>query len=600
MRFLSTLVASALGTLLALGLLATLLFFFIFAIALSGDDTPDVDNGSVLVMNLSGPIPETAADDPFAEAFFDAPSYDLRDVTRTLQMAASDERISGVWLQLKGVSAPWATLESVRAAMVDYKESGKPLIASSDDYGMSEAQYFLASAADSVFSAPQSAFVLNGFYTRTPFFKGSLDRLSIEPQIIRAGKYKAAVEPFLREDLSAENREQLQALLQTQQTQFFDAVAAGRGLPADRLEQMTQESGLITAEDGVQAGLLDGLLFHDEVEDAFKGRLGLADDEDLETLTLSDYRRVPPSSAGIEEGDDGTVAIVYAVGQIVSGESAEEFGGNGGTVGAETFNEAMRDARENEDVQAVVLRVNSPGGSAAASAAMLREARLTAQEKPVVVSMGDLAASGGYWIAMAADTLVAEPTTITGSIGVFGLLFNTRGFFNEELGVTFDGVETSPLADAFSGLAPLSDDERALIESSIDNTYDAFLEIVAENRGWTTAEVDSLAQGRVWSGADAREVGLVDTLGTLDDAVGIAARAAGLEPGSYRTRVYPRPETFFEQLNSALGARAEQAVLRWTTTPTERAFLEQRRMLDRLVREHGTVQARLPVDIVIE
>ena len=602
MRFLSTLLASTLGTLLALGLTVFVFFLFVFAVALSSDGTPSVADGSVLVMELDGPIPEVAADDPFAEAFGGRPSYDLRDVTLALRKAAADERVEAVWLQTKGVSASWATLQEIRTALADYRESGKLLFASSDDYAMNEASYYLASAADSVFAAPQAIFEFNGFATTLAFFQGTLERLEVEPQIIRAGKYKSAVEPFIRDDLSPENEEQLTALLNGVNTHFMQAVSESRGLSAESLRSTASDAALLTAEGARAAGLLDGLLFRDEVADLLRERLGgYEPEDDLRSIDLGDYARVPASEAGLETGSDGKVAVVYAQGQIVSGESETPlFGNSPASLGAETFGEAMREARDDEDVSAVVVRINSPGGSASASDAMWRAIELTADEKPVIVSMGDVAASGGYWMATAADTIMADPLTITGSIGVFGLLFDASGFFNDKLGVTFDGVRTSPYADLFSGLRPLSEPERRLFEDFVDDTYQAFLEKVAASQGLTTAEVDSLAQGRVWSGEDALRVGLVDTLGTLGDAIALAARQAGLEDGTYRTLVLPRPKTVFEQLAESMNARATRLWMRWRTTPVERAFLEQRRALEQLVREHGTAQARLPMEITIE
>lgn len=600
MRFLSTLIASTLGVLLAMGLVFFIGLLFVFALVASADQTPRVESGSVLVVELAGDVPEVAVDDPFARAFGGGARYDLLDLTSALRKAAADDRIDAVWLQVRGMSASWATLQEIRAALLAFKETGKPIVASSDDYMMDEGDYFVASTADSVFASPEALFELNGFFVAVEFYKNLLDKLDVEPQVVRAGRFKSAVEPFLREDLSPENAEQLTALLQDQNEAFLAAVAESRGLAADTLRRLIEERALITTDGAYAAGLLDGLLYRDQVVDALRRRLGYEDDDELRQVRLSSYARVPASQAGLEPTGDGEVAIVYATGTITSGRSSDDPFSGMATVGAETFNEAMRSARESDAVKAVVLRIDSPGGSASAADAMWREIRLTADEKPVVVSMGGVAASGGYWIATAADTIVADPLTITGSIGVFYTLFDVGGLFENKLGVTFDVLKTSPYADALSGLRPLTEPERALLQHSADRTYATFLERVSRSRGLDVAAVDSVAQGRVWTGRQAHALGLVDVLGDLRTAVALAAERAGLGDGPYRTRVLPRPRTTLEQLADAMNARAAGAWLRLNTTPAERAFLDQARTLRRLLADHGTVQARMPFTVRVE
>ena len=599
MKFLSNLVASALGTMIALAIvffmgLATLLIFMSAA-----DQTPSVSEGSVLVVEFTGAIPEVVSGDPITQVLAGEPPFGLRELVSSLQMAATDDRVEALWLQIRNVTGSWAALEEVRAAVLQFKESGKPVYASSNDYAMTEQAYFVASAADSVFASEQGVFEFNGFNLTVTFFQNLLEDLEVEPQVVRAGRFKSAVEPFIREDLSAENEEQLSSFLQTLDDVFMEAIAESRGVSPDSLRRIASERAIISAGDAHAAGLLDGLLYHDEVGDLIKARLDVDADDDLSTISTSDYQRVPPSDAGLEVNRDGDVAIVYAVGQIVSGESDFSDPLGSGLLGAETFIEAMEEARDNENVKAVVVRVDSPGGSASASDAMWRAIQLTTLEKPVVISMGGLAASGGYWIATGAEKIVADPLTITGSIGVFGLFFDASGFFEEKLGITFDGVQTSPYADVFSGITPLSDEERQMLESFVDDTYQSFLERVSNARKMSTADVDSIAQGRIWMGRSALELGLVDTLATLSGAVRMAAREAELGDGPYRVRVLPRPKTFLEQLTRGLGARAVGAWARLSTTPAERALLEQARHIREAVRQQGTVQARLPVDIVI-
>lgn len=594
MRFFSTLIASTLGTLIALGLMLFIGFLFILALAASSSDQPMVRTGSVLVVDLSGPVPEQVSDDPFAQAFGGEAPYDLYDVTRALQRAAVDDRIEAAWLQIHGVMAPWASLQEVREALLAFKESGKPIYATGGDYAIDEADYFLASVADSVFAEPEAFFEFNGFFLEVTFFQEMLNKLDIEPQIVRAGTFKSAVEPFIRSDLSPENETQLQALLDTQNEVFLQAIADSRGWPVENVRTMIETEGILTADEARKAGLLDDLLFTDQVESLFKTRLGLDADDDLRQIKLDSYVKVSDDDAGVETGNEGEIAVVYAVGTIMPGKSSGI-----DVVGSETFNKAMQKAREDDDVNAVVLRINSPGGSASASDAMWREIQLTSDEKPVIVSMGDLAASGGYWIATAGDYIVADALTLTGSIGVFSLFFDISDFLDNKLGITLDGVRTSPYADMFSGTRPLSDAERAALQRSTDDTYQRFLEKVAASRGLEVAQVDSVGQGRVWMGQQALEIGLVDQLGDLDDAIALAADRADLEPGTYRTRLMPEPRTFMDELNEAFGVRMAKIWQGVTASPAERALARQVRLLEHLIDTQGTTQARLPLEITI-
>jgi len=601
MRFLSTLTASVLGTLIAFGLVVFFLFFFLFAVSLSADTTPSVQPGSVLTVPIEGAIPERTADDPFQQAFGGAPSYDLHDLQTALRNAARDDRIEAVWLRMKGTSAQWGTLQEVRQAVEQVTQSGKPVVASGADFGMSEKDYFVASAADSVFVGPQSTFEYNGFATILAFFQNAFNEVGVEIEVVRAGKYKSAAETLVRSDLSDANREQLQALLTTTNDQFAEAVAEDRSVSASALQSMASDAPLLKASAAMDAGLLDGIRYEDEVREVIRGFNQVPSNADLSTVNVSTYKRVPATSAGVAYTGTGTVDIVYAQGNIVPGDPDESpFGSGQQVLGSQSLIDAMETARTSASTKAVVLRINSPGGSASASEAMWRAVRKTADEKPVIVSMGDVAASGGYYIAAGADTIMANPTTITGSIGVIGVVPNAEGLFEDELGVTFDGVRTSPYADMYSPTRPLASGERRLIGNYIDETYQTFLQRVATARGMDTSAVHDVAQGRVWSGRDAREVGLVDTLGTLRDAVAMAGQAGGLGDGPYRTRVLPRPKTFFQRLNERFATQATQLWQSMAATPLERKLWRHKRVLDRLVGRDGTIQTRLPVTPRIE
>ena len=605
MRFFSTVVASVIGSLIALTIIFIFFFMFIIGLAVSsGDQAPRIKRGSVLVYELKGIVPENVSGDPLMQAFADEAAYDLRDLLAALDYAANDERIEALWIKVADSSMPWATANEVRSAILQFKESGKPVVASSTNFSMAEGEYFIASAADQVYSSPEALFEFNGFYLAAEFYKGLLDKLDVDPQIVKAGKYKGAVEVYSQESLSAENREQLSVLLSTFETHFNSAIASSRSLSEDEVRTLSQRSALMTAREALDAGLIDGLLFHSDVVDAIATMIGGDGDEstdatDFDEVKLSTYvMSVPKRNSGDVEGD---VAIVYAEGTIMSGSS--DGGGNpfasGGSIGSDTFRRAMQRASDNEDVKAIVVRVNSPGGVAPAAEEMRHEIEKAGMNKPVIVSMGGVAASGGYWIATAADSIIADPLTITGSIGVYSLFFDVGDLFEDKLGITYDIVETNPYADMYSGLRPFTPAERQLAQRSVDDTYQSFLEKVAANRGMTTDEVNEIAQGRVWSGVDALNVGLVDSLGSLQDALNIAAASAGMSEGAFRVVEYPKPLTFFEQFESALSAQVEALTTR-NVSRFELATRERIRMFEDLLNDYGKAQARLPFNFTIE
>ncbi|MFB6278596.1 MAG: signal peptide peptidase SppA [Salinibacter sp.] len=599
MRFLSTLAASVIGTLVALGLVVFFFVFFFFALSLSADQTPTVQPGSVLTVPLEGNVPERVTDDPFRQAFGQGPSYDLRDLQTSLRKAGTDSRIEAVWLRMKGLSAGWATLEEIRQAVVEARENGVPVIASSDEFGMTEKGYFVASAADSVFTAPQSAFEYNGFGTTVAFFDGALERLKIEPQLIRAGKYKSAGEPFVRSDLSKPNRKQLTALLETTNDRFLTTIAQARGQSVEALSRLAREDAFLSSSTAAAEGLVDGLQYEDQVRDRLRQIVETTMPNGLSTVSVSDYEQVPASEAGQSYTGSGQVDIVYAEGNIVTGDPEQAPGPGPEALGSTPLSNALETARTSSRTKAVVVRVNSPGGSAAASEAMWRAVKRTAAKKPVIVSMGDLAASGGYYLAAGADSIVANSMTTTGSIGVFGLIPNAKGFFEDKLGITFDGVRTSPYADLGSISKPLSENERRVLRTSIDQTYQTFLQRVADARGMSVSAVNEVAQGRVWAGRDAKEVGLVDTTGSLVDAIAMAGKAAGMGEGPYRTRTLPRPKTVFERFSQQFAAQAQSVWRSVTLNALERKLWRHKQMFERMVARE-TVQARIPFEPSVE
>ncbi|MFK7847856.1 MAG: signal peptide peptidase SppA [Rhodothermales bacterium] len=603
MRFLSTLAATTLGALIAFGLMFFLGFMFLIAIAASTDQAPRVRAGSVLAIPLSGTIPEITSEDPLTQSFSSGPAYDLMQFKNALLKASADQRIDGIWLQIRGLSGSWSALQEMHQALEEFKEnSGKFIVASSEDRGIGEKAYFLATTADEIYANAQAPFEFNGFYLAAEFYKNVFDKLDIKAQPIRAGKYKSAIEPYIRSNLSPENREQLDALLSDQYEIFIQTVAKSRGLSKEAVVETMENDVILLASDAYREGLIDELLFHDEVEATIKEKLELEDDDDLRLVSLKSYIRVPDSEAGLTKGTEHDIAVVYAVGTIMPGKSG--YSSNplmgGDILGSATFNEAIRTAVDSDKVKAIVVRINSPGGSASASDAMYREIARAAESKPVIVSMGAYAASGGYWMAMAGDKIVANPLTITGSIGVFGMALDMSGLYENKIGISFDVVRTGQYADMYSGTRALSPQEIHLLEQSVDETYQTFLQLVAESRDMTVDEVHELAQGRVWTGMDAKENGLVDELGNIDRAIALAAEQAELEEGTYDIRRLPRPKTFFEQFNEALEARAQNVWLNFTSSPVEQLILRETENLKEIIEMNGQVQALLPTKITIE
>ena len=595
MRFFSTLIATTLGALLAILLCMFFGFMFIIAIAASSDSTPSVRSSSVLVLDLNGSIPDRVSGDPFAQALgFEAP-FGMWDVTEGLRKAASDTRIKAVWIRMKGSTTAWPIATELRGALTDFKESGKPIIASSEDFPITENALYIASVADSVFAGPGAFVEFNGFYIQSEFYKRLLTSLNVEPQVIRAGEYKGAVEPFLRESLSAENREQLDAILATQERQFVDAIASSRRLSAEQVRSTLDEFGIGSASDALDRGLIDGIRHHDQTVATLKTASGLEASDDLVTVSMSNYAKVPARQAGIRSSGDSEIAVVYMQGTIVSGSSD---GAGFLTPGA--ARRALKRARESTRVKAIVVRIDSPGGSASASDAILRDIREAAVEKPVVVSMGGVAASGGYWIAMAADTIVADPLTITGSIGVFSMFLDVGDLYTDKLGITHDVLRTNPQADMLSGIRPFSELERARMQASVDQTYRTFLSLVSDNRNIPVERADELGRGRVWSGADAHDAGLVDVLGGLRDAVALAAERVDLNPDEFTVRLLPAPVSFLERLTRGFASVAAKARGLTPLSEFEQSMLERARQIESLLNDAGTVQARFPFDIRIQ
>ncbi len=588
MRFFSTLIASVFGSFIAIGLLffvGSLIMAGFITSAVSSSELP-ISSESVLVLNLSGPIEEYGISDPFYEIFDTPQPRSLNQIRSVLKSAATDSDIEAVWLKPQGAIAGWPTLVEIREALLEFKKSGKPVIASaSGDFAMRESDYFLASAASSIYASPRAFFEFNGFYLSVSFYKGLLDKLNVEPTVLRVGAYKGGIEPYTREDLSSENREQLAAILQNWNELMTSTVAEARDLSQKQVANFMESGTLLSTEAAYAAGLLDGLLQSEEVEARIRDLIEIEDD-DLNTVSLDRYY---PSSTSNSSNSENRIGIMIASGTIISGSSNDM----NGYLGASTFQKAMKNFRNDARVKAVVLRIDSPGGSATASEAMWQAVKETSKQKPVVVSMGDLAASGGYWLATAGDTIIASPHTLTGSIGVYGMHFSIGRMLETKLGITSDEVVTSEYADMFSGMRPLRPAERAIFERSLTETYEIFLERVSENRNMTVEDVHAVAQGRIWTGQAALDAGLVDDLGNLDDAIRIAAEMANLEEGGYRLRRLPKPETLMDRYLDLLLTRIRS----FLESPIEIQIREEARLLEEAVKLQGVPIARMPLEL---
>lgn len=546
------------------------LFLLIGAMAALGQKKPvAVQSGSYLVFDLAANIqdapPQAEGLDDFMEAFGSrAPrQLQLREVTRALQAAAKDDAIRGLYLtgtmRATGYGSGFAALKEVREAIESFTAAGKPVKAHLDYAGTRE--FYLASVADELVLDPYGAVVMPGLASQPMFFAGTFEKLGIGVQVTRVGKYKSAVEPYTLRQMSPENRAQIQKLLDDVWATLTTSVEQARKLPAGTLQKAVDAKGLIRAEDALKLKLVDRIAYLDEMLAELKAATGRqGTNQPFKQIALKDYARLV-SGGGLtakrqgegkielSPGSRGKIAIVYAEGEIVDGNGNEE----GFVYGGKT-SRLLRQIRQDDSISAVVLRVNSPGGSVTASEAILREIRLIHKSKPVVVSMGTVAASGGYWIATASDRVFAEPTTITGSIGVFGLFLNFQGLATEKLGLTFDTVKTGKFADAATIIRPKTEEELTVFQSAVDWVYEQFIGKVTEARKLDRQVVEEIAQGRVWSGSEALKLKLVDELGGLADAVKYTAGKAGLGD-NFRVAEYPHKKQFAEQFAEAFDPR---------------------------------------------
>ena len=572
-------------------------------VLMSLNNEPEIPSNSVLVLKVEGELPDFTNADEFSSRFFGAQTNSLSSLLLQLRKAKADKRVGAVLLDIGMLGAGWAKAEEIRDAVADFRKSGKPIYAYME-FG-ADKEYYVATAAERVYVPPIGDLFINGLAAEAMFFRGTFDKLGIYWDSYQIGKYKNAPEHFTRKEMSDGEKETLNSLLDEIYNRYKADIAEARHMSVDDVQALI-DSAPHNAVEAQKAGLIDGALYREEVENELKKRLGYKDDERLHKVSMAEYRRVSADSLGLNQGEQ--IAVIFASGDILPGKSNDGSFGGDQSIGSDTVVKALNDARDNKAVKAIVLRVDSPGGVTYPSDLIWKAVEEAKKKKPVVVSMSDLAASGGYYISMGANKIVAEPLTFTGSVGVFAYKPVVKGFY-DWIGVTSQYLMRGKNAGMFRETDKFTDDERKKFQSQLDNFYwNDFLPKVAEGRHFPDVKaVDQIAQGRVWTGAQGRENGLVDEFGGLDRAVEVAKELAQI-PADKQVRrvVYPAPRTFFQQLfggsedNDAASIKAEQQRAAFINSmPKEmRPTLRRAAMFDRF--GQGQTLAIMPFDLKIE
>jgi len=586
MNFVKTMLASMLGSLITIVVLVFLGLAIMTGIILAAmsDDEVEIKKNTLLCLDLNKEIVERAPNTPFS--FINMGSWDvlgLDEILKSIAKAKEDENITGIYLNTESIDCSMGTLEEIRNALVDFKTSGKFIVSYVNLY--SQGAYYLATAADQVYLNPEGGILFKGLNAELMFLTGTLEKLDVEVQVVRHGKFKAATEPLILKKMSPENREQITDMITDMWDKVISDISKARNIDPEELNRLADELLIQTAADARQYQLVDSLLYKDQMLAQLRKLLSIDSTARITSVSLEDYMKVAEKK---HEFANEKIAVVFASGDVVDGEGTQE------NIGGERISRAVRKAREDKQVKAIVLRVNSGGGSALASEVIWREVELAAREKPVVASFGDVAASGGYYIACAANKIVADPTTITGSIGVWGAIPNLQGLMNNKLGITFDNAMTNKNADFIPVMKPLTPYQTAVIQHDVDHVYETFTQRVASGRHMPVEKVDSIGQGRIWSGVEALQLGLIDTLGGLDAAIGMAASMAGLE--KYRVMNLPVLKDPIEQLIDQITGNSKPDVYLKEALGEDYLYFNYLRK----IREMKGVQARMPVMIMIK
>ena len=529
LKFLKNIFSTVIGILLSF---FVIIIIFIGVLSVSSEyqkKEKKIDKNTILKIDLSTPVVERASTNPLADLDFFNPEpkkqLELKAILDNIEKAKFDDNIIAIYINSPVVNAGLSQTEEIRNKLLEFKKTGKPIVAYSEVYSIKN--YFLSSVADKIYMNPIGGIDHKGLSATVMFFKGLLEKLNIDLQIFRLGKFKSAIEPFTLDKMSNENREQLKLMLNSINNNIMDSISSQRQIPFEMVKKHANQLTLNSAEICLEKGYIDHLIYEDQVEDSL---IAIGTNKKLKTISLKGYSSVKSKEKDISRNK---IAIIYATGEINSGK------GDVASIGSKTTSAAIKKAREDKKVKAIILRVNSPGGSALASDVIWRETKLAQKEKPLVVSMGDYAASGGYYIACAADKIIANPTTLTGSIGVFGMIPNMQNFYKSNFGITVDTVKTNTYADMGTS-RKLSTFEKNKVQESVKNIYSTFISRVSDGRDMTTEDVDAIGQGRVWSGYDAKDIGLIDLYGGLETAIVIAAELA--EVDDYRVISLPKIE----------------------------------------------------------
>ncbi len=529
----------------AISIVGLFLFFMIIGVVISSTEKEvSVKNNSMLVLDLDRQIVDRAAKDPFEN--IDIPGFNktkqvgLDDITKSLKKAAYDDRIKGVYLKLSVIAGGMATVEEIRNALIAFKDScDKPIYAYAGNYTLGQKAYYLATVADKIVIHPEVSVDFRGLRGEMMFFKNALKKIGVEMQIVRHGKFKAAVEPFLLDKMSKENREQQLTYMGSLWNHMLKGISGKRGITVAKLNELADEVQTFNkGKRAVETGLVDEVKYKDEVLDDLREITGTKGTKGIPVINASKYADAPVKGFK-KKYSRNKIAVIYASGNIGMSVSGDYIDGD-------KLSKEIRKARQDSSYKAIVLRINSPGGTVFDSETIWREVKLAADEKTVVVSFGNVAASGGYYLSCAADKIVASPNTITGSIGIFGQIPNIGKLLNDKLGITTDVVKTNKNSDLLALTRPMTDYERQMMQKNIEEGYDTFISHVAEGRGMTKEEVDKIGQGRVWSGENAKEIGLIDEFGGLEDAIKLAAKMENLD--NYRTVSLPKQSDPFEEL----------------------------------------------------
>ena len=587
-NFLTVFFSSLLGVIISTLLIGLIFVFSIVGVLNSALNNEEKEafvpkSKSVLLLDFSKAISERKTDSPFET--FDMSSGEklsLDMVLMNLRKAKTDTAIKGLYLKMGSGDAGFATLEEIRNGIIDFKKSGKFVVAYGEVF--SQKSYYLASAADKIFMNPQGGMELKGLSAQVMFYKNALEKLNVEVQVFRHGKFKSAVEPFFLDKMSENNRAQTETFLNSIWKSIVSGISQQRGIAEEEINRMADEMSIRKPDDAVKFKLVDALKYDDEVQSYIKEKIGIKGETKISFVKMHDYKRAGKEL--IISDAKNKIAIIYAVGEIEGGEGDDE------TIGSDRIARTIREARQDSNIKAIVLRVNSPGGSALASDIMWREIVLAKKSKPFVVSMGDVAASGGYYISCAADRIFAQPNTITGSIGVFGIMPNAQKLLSERMGINIDTVNTNKHSDMGTMFRALDSKEGEVMQSGVEDVYQTFIGRVAEGRGIGKENVDSIGQGRVWSGTDALKIKLVDEIGGLEKAILYAASKAKLKDGEFKMVSLPKKsnpiEKILKNMEDNVDARVKEKLGK------EFEYLNH---LKKLLTIKG-VQARLPYDMI--